>query len=364
MVALIGSQACAQTGTVDATRSTRPRAQRLSGKVSDSTLKGTVTQTDKSTPLLTGSVQALPKGTKVDLTALVNINSEICQKGDEIWMQVSHDVPGGSGVAVPGGWYVHGLVTEAKPQRRGGRDGYVTIQFDKMVGPDKQTEVPFDAKVSTKDSLLKAVAKHVAIDTAHVGLGAVGGSIFAVQMTGISTAIATHGISVGAGAALGATLGAIGAAKRKGSIAAVFPGEELKLVTDEPIVLPGFNSAALLSAKPAPVLKNMEIQINKFKFSRDPFGDSSSSLMKVDLTMNNNTEAAYKFTELAVVSDHNQRYYPSFLSNVQALTKMKVEPNQSATGEIAFSVDGKKHKYWLVLLDKSNSEELSRVPIN
>jgi hypothetical protein len=113
-----------------------------------------------------------------------------------------------------------------------------------------------------------------------------------------------------------------------------------------------------------PVLQNLLIQINKFAFSRDPYGDSSSRLMKVELTMNNKTKDSYGFTDFAVVSDHNQRYYPSMASDLRALTKMKVEPNKSASGEIAFSVDAKKHKYWLVLLDRLNKDELNRTPIN
>ena len=65
------------------------------------------------------------------------------------------------------------------------------------------------------------------------------GSIVSVQLTGIPTAIATHGISVGAGAAVGGTLGMIGALKRKGKIASFLPGDEMKMVTVEQIELPG-----------------------------------------------------------------------------------------------------------------------------
>lgn len=338
-------------------------SQTLSAKVSENTLKGSVVKDGSATPFLTGSVQALPKGTQVDFTALVNINSEISQKGDEVWMQVSQDVKGANGVAVPGGWYAHGIVTEAKPQRRLGLDGYVDIQFDKMVAPDKVTEVPFDAKISTKDSLMKTVARHVAIDSGHVALGALGGSILSVQVTGIPGAIATHGISVGVGAGVGATIGAIGAAKRKGRIASVYPGDVLKLVAAEPIVLPGFNAAALPSAKPPSVIKDLDMRVSYAKFDKDPQGCTSSKLLRLDVIMNNKTKDSYTLTDLRVVSDHNQLYPPS-MANIAALTKMKIEPNHATKVEVDFPVDGNRHKYWLVLVDKASQEQFNRVPIN
>ncbi len=113
-------------------------------------------------------------------------------------VEVSRDVGSGSNaVGVPGGWYMHGLVTDAAEQKRGGRNGYVTIEFDKLVSPKGEYELPFHAKFSTKDSKLESVAKVLTTDSAIVGYGAAGGALLSLQMTGIGTAIATHGISVG-----------------------------------------------------------------------------------------------------------------------------------------------------------------------
>ncbi len=327
-------------------------------------LKGSVTHSGKQSPLLYGSIQSLPKGTTIDLVSLVNVNSELSQKGDEIWVRVGRDIRGADAVAVPGSWYMHGLVTEAKKSTVGGMDGYVTVTFDKLVSPDRQTEVPFDAHITSKNSLPKAIAKHVLIDSGHVTLGALGGSVMAVQFGGMGTAIATHGISVGVGAGIGATIGLIGAAKRQGSISNIYPGDELKLVTTEPVSLPGFNAALIPSAKPIAKLKNFEVLINKVGFSKDPWGDNKSKLLTVDLTVNNKTANEYRFSSLAVVSDREQMYYPSPINGIGALAKKRVKPNGSENGVIAFSVDGKRHKYWLVLLDRGNQQELNRVPIN
>jgi len=326
-------------------------------------LKGAVTEDGKKTPFLPGVVQTIPKSTTVELTMCGNLNSEISQKGDEVLVQIGRDVPSSRGVGVPGGWYAHGLVTDAASQKRLGRDGYIVVEFDKIVSPDGQFEVPFHATFSTKDKLLKTVAKQVAIDTGYVSYGAVGGALMSLQITGIPMAVASHGYSVVAGAAAGATLGAIGALKRKGNVASVYPGDMMKLITAEPISLPGFDRTQLPSGQVHKNIENMAITINKVSFSKDPNGDKSSSLLTVDLNIANKTEKACTFFDLAVVSDLNQRYLPSIFGGFQQLQKT-VKPNTKQEGVVTFEVEGKKRKYSLVLLDRTKSNELCRVPIN
>ncbi len=145
---------------------------------SSKVLKGSVRHDGSKSPFLPGVVQTVPKGSTIDIAFSGTFNSEFTQKGDEIMVQVSHDVPGSSGVGVPGGWYAHGLVTDSAVPKRGGRGGYISIMFDKLVSPDGQYEVPFHAEVSTKDSPVKSVAKLVAVDSGYVGLGALGAAFW------------------------------------------------------------------------------------------------------------------------------------------------------------------------------------------
>ena len=335
----------------------------LKAKVTSEVLKGTVSEDGKKTPFLTGSIQSIPKGTAIDITFCGNINSEVSQKGDEIMVQVSHDVGSGKSVGVPGGWYMHGLVTDAAAQKRLGRDGYIEIEFDKLVSPDGQYELPFHATVSTKDKMLKTVAKVAAIDSGHVALGAMGGALMSLQFTGVGGAIASQGYSVAIGAGVGATLGAIGALKRKGKVASIYPGDSMKFTTAEPITLPGFDKTMLPSGKKFEPLKDMAITINKTRFEKGPNGDTDANLLTVDLTMANKTPKEYTFFDLAVVSDHNQRYFPSIFNGLQQLHQA-VKPNSEQEGVVTFEVESKKRKYWLVLLDRSKQNELTRVPIN
>jgi len=312
-------------------------------------------------PFLQGSVETLPTDSKVTVTLLHNLNSELNQKGDEVFARIACNVEGGGKVLLPAGWHMHGIVTDVGGQKRLGRNGYVQIEFDKLVSPDGDIELPFKAQISTHDGLLKSVAKVAAIDAGYMTVGAFAGSLLSVQMTGIGTAIATEGISVGVGAGIGATIGLIGALKRKGKIASLYPGDEMQMTIAEPITLPGFNPALLAVAAP-PKLSNLDLLINKSQFKKDPY-DSHSRILLLDLVMDNRTQSEYSFFDLAVVSDHNQRYFPSVLGDFLALKK-KVPAHTRQQSSIAFSVDSPQRKYWLVLLDKVHRQELTRVPIN
>lgn len=324
-------------------------------------LKGSVSQLAKPSPLLYGSVETIPTGTKVDLTIMGNLNSELSQQGDQVLARVACDI-GGKRVLLPGGWYMHGTVSKVTSQKRLGRDGYIEVEFDKLVSPDGESELPFNAKFSTKDDQLKAVAKTALIDSGYVTLGAIGGSILSVQMTGIPVAIATHGISVGVGAAAGGTLGAIGALKRKGNIRSFFPGDELKLVTAEPIILPGFDQRFLPSAQEPLNNPHLTLLIDKPVFGHDPLGDKLSRQLTCTATIQNETGTEYSFFDLAILSDHSQRYY--MLPNCLQTGQKKVPPHGKATARLTFSVDSPKRKYWLILLDKATRQEIARTKVN
>jgi len=324
-------------------------------------LQGHVTATQS--PFLDGKVEQIPPGTKVDLTLMAHINSEVSQKGDEVLARIAVDVKDGRKVYLPNGWYIRGVVTDVASQRRLGRNGYVEIEFDSLISPDGNYELKFPAKLSTKDNTVTALAKTLVKDAGYVSLGAAGGAILSTQLTGIPVAILTQGYSVAIGAGVGAGLGAIGALKRKGKIASFFPGDDLKLTISEPLTIPGFNPEVLAAAMAHKKLDNLNILVNRARFKKDPYGDDHARLLTVDIKVDNQTDKDYSFFDLAVVSDHNQRYYPSLLSGLNTWKK-KVAAHTAEQATLSFSVDSPKRKYWLVILDRTDRAELARVPIN
>lgn len=324
-------------------------------------LKGGVTET--VSPIIEGEHNEVPEGVPVNLTLVVNLNSELSKVGDGVVAMVSTDAQADGKTVLPGQWWVAGRVSEVQGQKRLGRDGYITVHFEKLVSPDGKYDIPIDVTASTKDSTAKTVAKLVAKDSYIVTKGAAIGALRSVQVTGIPLAIASHGYSVAGGAAIGATIGLGHALYRKGKVRAAIQGEELKFRLDKPVVLPAFNAAALPSAGVVPHVDNLDISVAKSRFGPDPFGDKASRLLHVDFSLDNRTDREYSFGNIAVISDHNQMFYPYVLSD-QKVRQKRVPPKSKGTGSMTFSVNSGKHRYWLVLLDRGNKNELARVPVN
>lgn len=325
-------------------------------------LKGGVSET--ISPIAEdGSKNELPIGLPLDLTLMVNLNSEVSKVGDGVVAMVSVDVKDGGKTVLPGQWFVGGTVTQVEHQKRLGRDGYVTVKFEKLVSPDGKYEIPIDVTASTKESTAKGIAKVVAKDSVYVTKGAAMGALASVQVTGIPLAIATHGYSVAGGAVVGSLVGLVAALKRKGNIATAINGDELKFKLDKPVMLPAFNAVALPSAAPIPKVNNLDVVVDKVSFRSDPFGDKQSRILRVDFKMNNNTNREYGFSNLVVVSDHNKMYYPYILGDFKERQK-RVPAKSRQAGSMTFDVTSGKHKYWLVLLDHGNQKELARWLLN
>ncbi|HEY9712924.1 MAG TPA: hypothetical protein V6C72_05615, partial [Chroococcales cyanobacterium] len=112
-----------------------------------------------------------------------------------------------------------------------------------------------------------------------------------------------------------------------------------------------------------PQLAHFDLKIDKVRFSKNRLGDKSTKILTMDVMMTNRTDRPFTFADLAVVSDFNKLSYQPV--DLQFQTRMhKVDPKSESHDEVSFIVDGKDHKYWLVLLDHVNHAELSRFAIN
>ncbi|MBS2007618.1 MAG: TrbI/VirB10 family protein [Cyanobacteria bacterium SZAS TMP-1] len=322
-----------------------------------------VSETPEISPLLSGSVQTIPDGIKVDLTMQGNLNSEVSQKGSEVFAQISRDVTDASGnkVYLPGGWVAHGFVTDRSGQGRHSKAGWAEVTFDRIISPDGKYDIPFEAKLSTKDNTVVAVTKVLATDTKYMGLGAAAGSVLSVQMTGIPLAVASHGYSVAIGAGIGAAIGLFGAMRKKGPILSVYPGEHLQLKTAGSIQMPGFNLANLPSAKKPERVVGLYMQIDEAKLLKDNFSeDKRARILKVKFTIENHSQREFLLKNMRVISELNEIYPPH--ANFMAVKYQPLTPSSSQTLTIPFSVDAGKHQYSLLLTD-ARGREVRREPI-
>jgi hypothetical protein len=325
-------------------------------------LKGSVEVGARPSPFLSGSVQTIPAETTINLIVPDNmyINSETTQKGDELWFKVGQDVSNGSGLGIPGGWYMRGLVTNSQGKKRFHRDGHMEIEFDKIVSPDGQYEIDFPAKYSSKDGTVKMIAKQVAISSAYMGAGAGAGALLAWQLTGIQTTIATYGINIGAGAAVGAAIGAFGFGKSKGKVRNFSSDDMIQMRTAEPITTVAFNPNEAQAAKPTPKLAGLELTIDKYKFVKNAWEDKSTKLLEVDVSVENNSDQPFHFFDVSAISENGQKCPPVPMSTKSGV----VQPKNSGKAHFLFISSGVKQKYFLVFKSRRTDKVLSKVPIN
>lgn len=326
-------------------------------------LRGSTSFEQSSSPILQGSLQTLPQGTKVTMIAQCNLNSEFSQKGDEVTFRIAQDVKDDKSgrVYLPGDWVAHGFVTDSVKEGRNGTPGRIEVKIDKIMSPDGQYELPFECKISSADNKLLAVSKLVYRDAKFVTIGAGAGAILAYQLGGLHLAISSYGGSIAVGAAVGATIGAVSAAWRKGNIASLYPNDELKLVTGEPIAIPGFNPANLPSAAKKKTLDGLRVSVSQHNFEKDTVtGDKSARLLYVTFNVVNNSDKPIEKDMLRVVSSKGIRYH---LDTRSIFHKFSVPPKTEKTDRFCFNVDSPKNKYYLILVDHKN-DEFSRVPIN
>ncbi len=325
-------------------------------------LKGSIEMGERPSPFLSGSVQTIPAETTINLIVPDNmhINSEMTQKGDELWFRVGQDVSNGSGLGIPGGWYMRGLVTNSQGKKRFHRDGHLEIEFDKIVSPDGQYEIDFPAKYSSKDGTVKMIAKQVAISSAYMGAGAGAGALLAWQLTGIHTTISTYGINIGAGAAIGAAIGAFGFGKSKGNVRNFSSDDMIQMKTAEPITTVAFNPNEAQAAKPIPKLAGLDLKIEKYKFVKNNWDDKSTKLLEVDVDIQNNSNTPFHFFDVSAISENGQKCLPVPMST----PKGAVAPKQRGKAHFLFFSSGTKQKYFLVFKSRKTGSDLTRIPIN
>lgn len=311
------------------------------------------------------STETIEKGTPLNVTVRACLNSELSRVGDEIRAEVSTDLKDGNKVVLPGKWQIVGKVARVEKQKRMGRDGYIELKFDKLVSPDGKWEVPLDASASTKESTAKTVTRQAATTAGYTTVGAIGGSLLSVQLTGLPVAIATHGISVGVGAAVGATLGVVAVLHRKGNILSAEPGEEIQIRLPNSITIPAFKQEMVPSKAPDPELKDVGLTVKDFRFRPFPLGDKKSRLLDVSFAIENNGKTPISFANIGVTCNHNHSYMPYLGSEGFFKERAKtVGPNAVQESTLTFQVGSPKLKYSLVILDQANSHILSRVAIN
>lgn len=308
--------------------------------------------------LYTGKTETLEKRDTIEMTVSQVIDGSFSFEGDEFFAEVTSDVIGNKGVIVPKGTVAHGIIKDSGSAKRLGRDGYIDLSFDYLVTPDGR-EIPIEGKMSTKLHPIKAATKIVATDIGYTAAGGVLGGIFAAQALSIEAAIASQGMTVAGGAAVGAGVGLGMALYRKGKDVLISPGDEIKVKILSDVDLPVYREDALKQKEL--IYPGLDIRVGNILYEKDPFGEVNTLTLAVSIS--NMSDKSFSGMDLALVNDYNTVFNPSIFGDTK-LVFSQFKPGDRKAGKISFAVNNIKDSYWLVVNDRATNKPITKLSLD
>lgn len=328
-------------------------------------IKGGIEQTDIKDNInkeyFTGEVDVLDKHDTIKMTVSQVLNGKYTEIGDEFFAEITEDVLGGKhnkGVIVPKGSIIHGVVTTVEDPKNMGRNGYIVTVFDYLVTPDGR-QIPIQASLSTKENVAKGTAKNV---VKHVGVTAAGGvvgGLFAMNLLGLEAAIASNGMTLAGGAAIGGAVGLVSSMIAKGKNVNIKPGDELKIKMVTDLEIPVMTREAF---KEEDILyEGLDVTINKVGFEKDPFGEED--IITLDVKISNMSDKMFYAFDIALMNEIKNVFYPSPFGDTSLWFK-KIEPGDVVLGKLSFTISNKKYKHWLVFYDRATRKPVAKYSID
>ena len=286
------------------------------------------------------------------------IDGSFSFEGDEFFAEVTSDVIGDKGIIIPKGTVAHGIIKESGSAKRLGRDGYIDLSFDYLVTPDGR-EIPIEGKMSTKLHPIKAATKIVATDIGYTAAGGVLGGVFAAQALSVEAAIASQGMTVAGGAALGAGVGLGMALYRKGKDVLISPGDEIKVKILSSVDLPVYREEALKQKE----LKypGLDIRIGNILYEKDPFGEVNT--LTLSISISNMSDKSFSGMDLALMNDYNTVFNPSIFGDTK-LVFSQFKPGDRRAGKVSFAVNNIKDSYWLIVNDRATNKPIMKLSLD
>ncbi len=305
----------------------------------------------------TGEQESMDKGDVIQMTVSEVMSSGYTQEGDEFFAEVTGEVAGGNGVILPVGTVAHGYVKEMQSSKRLGRDGWIELRFDSLITPDGR-EIPIEAKMTTKQNVVKGTAIKVAQDTGYTLVGGVIGGFAALNILGLEAAIASQGYTLAGGAAVGGAIGLGISLIRKGKDVLIAPGDEIKVKILQDIDLPVINEEYLKQEEM--FYDGLDVQLKEISVVKDPFGEKNT--ICVEMVVFNSSPKNFSTFDINLVNEMNKRFYPSVFENPRfAISQIK--SGERTEGKLYFAVDNPKKPHWLVFFDRRTQKPLAKISL-
>lgn len=327
---------------------------------SGNVINGHVEITDQKSPenYFTGEQDVMDKGEVIHMTVSDVMSAGYTQEGDEFFAEVTGEVSGDKGVILPIGTVAHGYVRQIAGPKRLGRDGWIELSFDNLITPDGR-EIPIEAKMTTKQNVVKGTAIKVAEGTGYTLAGGIVGGFAALNILGLEAAIASNGYTLAGGAAIGGAIGLGAALYRKGKDVLLAPGDEIKVKILHDVDLPVINEEHLKQEEV--FYDGLDVQLNEIAVVKDPFGEKNT--ISVDMVIYNSSPKSFSTLDISLVNELNKKFYPSVFENPK-FSISQIKSGERTEGKLYFAVDNPSKPHWLVFYDRRTQKPLTKISLD
>jgi hypothetical protein len=318
-------------------------------------LRSTIIRNRPQSPTVnTGDVRVVSPGTVLDLVLSSEIASGETVEGDGFFGKISKDVLVDGRVVIPYGTLMHGVLSTMEGPKRAGRNGYINTRFDYLITPDGR-EVPIEGNSTTRDSKGKAAAKVVGRAAGYTAIGGVVGTVLVLQYGGLAAAVASHGLALAGGAAIGGAAGLTIAMLLKGKSVMLQPGAEMQVKLSEPLKLPTMTMPDETAEDFS--IPGLKVEVAGMHIDRHPVGDMTEITLTLDIL--NQTENTFSTFEIGLEDELGNVFFPSSLGDT-GMWSSKIESSSHFNSDITFSVDNIKSRHKLVFFKPYSREPLAK----
>jgi len=309
--------------------------------------------------LFTGSLNKLHGKHVLLMTVSKVLDPNVSQKNDEFFAEVTNDLEGSGGIIIPIGTIAHGRIKQVANAKSLGRDGLLDLEFDYLITPDGR-ETPIKGRMSTRLHPAISTSNIIATDIGYTAAGGAIGGVLALVDLGLRNAIASQGSTVAGGAAIGSAIGLGVSLYRKGRNVLISPGDDIRVEMNTSTALPVYKKTAFLQHEL--YQDGLNVKIKDITYGKNPFGDVD--IITLSLEISNMTNLTFSIYDLALINDYNTLFYPAVFGDAAGSIFKELKPGEKFSGEIPFSVDGIKRKFWLTFYDRKSNKALAKISIN
>ncbi len=329
-----------------------------------------------SSPVLKGGITTvIQKGEVINVNLNTPINFYFSQIGDKVAFFTNEDTAIGENSYIPKGSRIEGIITNIKEPKGFGQNGSFEVSFNEIITPEN-IFIPISATAST--DIQKASAKTAEIlsyDAALIAYGTFHGFIAGVQYGGIPLAISSHGISLLAGAGIGAGAGIIGSAIRKGKIPTTITGSRTPLILKSDLFILG---ELPKKGDQRSEIRNQREEFKGFRFFPQPGKDEIElSILKIrknnnktfgdyfilEIRIKNDSQKTINLTDVVLTKnkDSNLLHADLFLTGIKALQSIK--PFEELSTSLAFATEEEIEDYSITIIDPLDGNEIITIPL-